>query len=185
MIDRSRVVSVFGGSAPKAGSEAYEAARELGRRLALAGFAVATGGYGGVMSGASQGAAEAGGHVIGVTCAQIETWRGDLMANRWVAEEIRYRTLRERLHHLVASCEVAVAMPGGIGTLSEIALTWSLMQTREIPRKPLVLVGRLWRETFSTFLREADGYIHPHDGELMALMPDVDAAMGVIEMMAK
>lgn len=184
MSDKRRIVSVFGGSAPQVGSEAYGAAWELGRRLAETGFSVATGGYAGVMAAASQGAAEAGGHVIGVTCELIENWKG-LKANRWVAEEIRFRTLRERLHHLVEFCDVAVAMPGGIGTLSEIALSWSLMQTSEIPHKPLVLVGQAWQETFSTFIRESDGYIHAEDSELIALMPDVEAAMGVIRLMAK
>ncbi len=166
------IVSVFGGSAPRPGTPPYEAARTLGAALAHAGWTVATGGYSGVMEAASRGAAEVGGHVIGVTCGLIEDWKG-LRANAWVKEEIRFPTLRERLSHLVEFCDAAVAMPGGIGTLSEVALTWSLLQTGEIKRKPLVVVGRVWSETVSTFLRESDGYLHEGDVELIHVARDI------------
>jgi uncharacterized protein (TIGR00730 family) len=172
----ARIVSVFGGSAPRPGSAAYEEARALGEALARNGWTVATGGYSGVMEAASRGACEAGGHVVGVTCTLIEDWRS-LQANAWVREEKRFATLRERLYHLVEFCDAAVALPGGIGTLSEVALTWSLMQTKELKPKPLVLIGQVWRETMTTFVREADGYLHPGDKELLYLAGDVEAAV--------
>ena len=168
----SPIVSVFGGSAPRPESAAYAEARALGGALARAGWVVATGGYSGVMEAASRGAAEAGGHVIGVTCGLIEDWKG-LRANAWVKEEKKFPTLRERLLYLVEFCDAAVALPGGIGTLSEVALTWSLLQTGEIKRKPFVVMGRLWSETVSTFLRESDGYLHAGDAELIRVARDV------------
>jgi uncharacterized protein (TIGR00725 family) len=64
-----RTIAVFGSSEPKPGSEAYETARAVGRLLASRGARVANGGYGGVMEGASRGAAETNGAVVGVTCA--------------------------------------------------------------------------------------------------------------------
>ena len=68
-------VTVFGGSKPHAGSQAYAQAQRLGELLALAGCTVLTGGYIGAMEAVSRGAAEAGGHVIGITCDEIESWR--------------------------------------------------------------------------------------------------------------
>lgn len=171
-----RVISVFGGSTPPDSSLAYAEARQLGRLLAGAGFTVATGGYSGTMEAASRGAAEAGGHVIGVTCGLIPNWRGRFGANRWVAEEIPYGSLRERLYHLVEKCDAAVALPGGIGTLSEVALTWSLLQTGEIPGKPLVLIGGGWQASLTTFYRSANGYMEDEDWRLLHFAPDVDAA---------
>ncbi len=171
-----KIASVFGGSAPKPRSAAYDEAVLMGRLLAQAGFAVATGGYTGVMEAASRGAAEAGGHVIGVTCGLIENWREGFAPNRWVKEEIRFASLRERLYHLVTFCDAAVALGGGIGTLSEVSLMWSLMQTGEIKRKPLVLVGPLWHGTFKEFLARADGYIPERDRRLLSF---VDAPGGV------
>jgi hypothetical protein len=175
-----RIVSVFGGSKPQPGTPPYEEARRVGARLAQAGWTVATGGYSGVMEAASRGAAEAGGHVIGVTCTAIAQWR-DLRPNPWVKEEIPFTRLRERLYHLVEFCDAAVALPGGIGTLSEIALTWSLLQTGEIRRKPFVVVGRVWSETVTTFIREADGYLHPGDHELLRVVDNLDDVARHIE----
>ncbi len=172
----AKIVSVFGGSAPRPGTPAYEAARLLGAALAQAGWTVATGGYTGVMEAASRGAAEAGGHVIGVTCSLIEDWKG-LRANPWVKEELKFATLRERLGHLVEFCDAALALPGGIGTLSEVALTWSLLQSGEIRRKPLVVVGEVWRQTVATFVRHSDGYLHPGDAELVTVAQDGEEAV--------
>jgi hypothetical protein len=176
-----KVVSVFGGSAPKPNSDAYQEALNMGRLLAQAGYTVATGGYGGVMEAASRGAAEAGGHVIGVTCTLIEDWREGLVANQWVKEEIRFGSLRERLFHLVSFCDAAVALRGGIGTLSEVSFMWSMVQTGEIERKPLVLVGRMWRETLETFLNHADGYVRPGDKSLLAYAQQVDEVVNVLK----
>lgn len=144
------IISVFGSSAPRPGSAAYEEARVVGRLLAEAGYAVATGGYSGVMTAASQGAAEAGGHVIGVTCTQIEQFR-PLGPNSWVQEEIKYETLTDRLLHLVKNNDGMIVLPGGIGTLSEMALAWSFLQVGEIEPRPLALLGRLWQKTIQQF----------------------------------
>ena len=139
----SKIISVFGSSAPLSGSTDYETARTVGRLLAEAGYAVATGGYGGTMAAVSQGAAEASGQVIGVTSEQIESFR-IMGANQWVTEEIRYETLQERLLHLVNHNDGMIALPGGIGTLSEMTLAWSFLQVGEIPTRPFALLGRFW-----------------------------------------
>ena len=146
-------ITIFGGSQPKPGSPAYEEAYELGKFLALDGHTVVTGGYMGTMEAASRGANEAGGHVIGVTCADIEAWRGT-RANAWVKEERRFATLQERLNELIGICEAAIALPGGPGTLAEVALTWNLMIIDSIPRKPLILIGDGWKNVMENFLRE-------------------------------
>src|SRR5512145_1976234 len=102
-------VSVFGGSQPREGSAAYDEALNLGRLLAKRGHVVLTGGYIGTMEAVSRGAAEAGGHVIGVTCEEIEKWR-NVGANRWVKEERRQKTLNERLQALIEGCDAALAL---------------------------------------------------------------------------
>jgi uncharacterized protein (TIGR00730 family) len=148
----STVIAVFGSAAPQPGSVDYDRAYGLGRLLAEAGYVVATDGYSGTMAAVSQGAHDAGGHVVGVTCGQIERFR-PLGCNEWVKEEIKYDTLRERLLHLVTHNDGMVVLPGGIGTLSEMALAWSFLQTGEIQRRPLVLLGDMWRRTVEAFAR--------------------------------
>ncbi len=178
MTTGQKVVSVFGGSAPAEGSPAYEEARRLGRLLAEAGLAVATGGYTGVMEAASRGAAEAGGHVIGVLTALFDDLRPG--PNRWVKQQFKYDTLRERLIHLVEQCDAAIALPGGVGTLSEVALTWSLLQTREIAAKPFVLVGSNWRHSLTGFYSGAQNYIQEPHWRLLQFAEDVDGAARIV-----
>src|SRR5512140_2583777 len=97
-------ITIFGGSLPKPGSTDYQNAIELGRLLANAGHTVLTGGYIGSMEAVSRGANEAGGHVIGVTCEEIERWR-TVKPNRWVQEERRFDTMQERLNELIRACD--------------------------------------------------------------------------------
>ena len=89
-----------------------------------------------MMEAVSRGAHEAGGHVIGVTCEDIEAWR-PIKANAWVMEEIRKKTLVERLHTLIHESDAAFALPGGAGTLTEISLMWNLMIVESLHRRPL------------------------------------------------
>jgi uncharacterized protein (TIGR00730 family) len=180
VVTAPKVAAVFGGSQTAPGSPVYEAARLLGGELARAGWTVMTGGYAGVMEAASRGAAEAGGQVVGVTCERIEAFRPGLRPNAWVKEEVKYATLRDRLYHLVEHCDAAIALPGGVGTLSEVALTWSLLQTGEISRKPLVVVGRAWAETVATFVREAGSFIYPDDAKLVRTVDSVAEALQVL-----
>ncbi len=166
MTNQPKVISVFGSAAPKPGAADYEAARSVGRLLAEAGFTVQTGGYSGVMSAASQGAREANGHVIGITCAQIEQFR-PMPANPWVAEEIKCQTLRERLLYLVDNCHGAIIMPGGVGTLSELALIWSFVQVGEISARPIITVGGLWQRTLAAFI--AGDYVRDEYQKLVTI----------------
>lgn len=152
------LISVFGSHAPRPGSVDYELAREVGRRLAMNGFGVATGGYSGTMAAVSQGAAEAGGFVLGITSGQIEKIRRAKL-NPWVTSEIRYDTLSARAIHLVTNNDGIIVLPGGIGTLSEFALAWSLVQAREIPLRPLILLGEMWHHFIDRFVNPE--YITP------------------------
>jgi hypothetical protein len=147
------VVTVFGSNTPAAHSAGYQEAYELGKLLGQAGYTVATGGYYGTMEAASCGAKKAGAHVIGVTTGRFDD-RG-LTPNQWVDEEIKFPTLFQRLHYLVTCSDALVALRGGVGTLSEVALTWSLIQVGEMPRKPFVLVGPQWRQIMETVFRES------------------------------
>jgi uncharacterized protein (TIGR00730 family) len=174
MADKHKVISVFGSSAPRPGSADYEAARRVGRLLAEAGFTVQTGAYSGVMAGASQGANEAGGHVIGITSAQIEQFR-PIPPNPWVIEEIKYKTLQERQAHVVIHCDGAVVMPGGIGTLAELSMMWSLVQVGEVSPRPIVTVGGLWQRTLAAFFDEA--YLKPAHQQLLTVVRTPDEAV--------
>jgi len=173
-------ISVFGGSQPREGDSAYEEAMLLGRLLAERGHTVLTGGYIGTMEAVSRGAYEAGGHVIGVTCDDIEAWRA-VKPNQWVKEERRKKSLLDRLQVLVEECDAALALPGGAGTLTEIALTWNLMIVESRHRSPLILIGRGWQSTFDQFFNEFDVYISAKQRELVQFAEDVKTAVDKLE----
>jgi uncharacterized protein (TIGR00730 family) len=173
-------VSVFGGSQPKSNTPAYHEAYILGKLLANGGHTVLNGGYIGTMEAVSRGAAEAGGHVIGVTCEEIEHWR-TVGPNPWVKEEWRKTTLLERLQTLVENCDAAIALPGGPGTLTEIALTWNLMIIASTPPKPLILVGAGWQAVFGELLSSLGDYSPPQQRRLLQFVPDVQAAMALLD----
>lgn len=171
------ITVVFGSNSPKEGELDYAAARQLGGLLAQAGYVVATGGYFGTMEAASRGAKEAGGHVIGVTTSIFDGVR--LRPNAYLDEEIKFPTLFQRLHHLVTMADAWVALPGGIGTLSEVALTWSLLQVGEVRRQPFVLVGELWRKTIGEYSN--DYYVRPQYRELVRYADDVGQVVELLK----
>ncbi len=172
-------ITVFGSASPIAGSSEYEQARHLGELLARAGHTVLTGGYMGTMEAVSRGAAEAGGHTVGVTCDQIEKWR-TVKANAWVREERRFESLRERLYCLVESCDAAMALPGGVGTLAEIAVMWSQMQTQALPARPLILIGDGWQQVFRTLFAEMESNIPSGHRALLSFTPDNETAVSML-----
>lgn len=174
MDNTHKIITIFGSGAPRPGSADYETARTLGRLLAQAGFVAQTGGYDGTMAGVSQGANEVGGQVIGVTCPIIDQFRS-MPTNQWVTKEVRCRSLRERLLYLLDYCDGAIVLPGGIGTLSEIALLWSFVQVGEVSPKPIIAIGGLWQRTLAAFIDE--NYIRPEHRELITLARTADEAV--------
>ena len=172
-------VTVFGGSQAKPGDQTYREAYLLGSLLANAGHTILTGGYIGVMEAVSRGAAESGGHVIGITCDEIEKWR-PVGPNPWVKEERRYPTLRQRLFALIDNCDAAIAMPGGIGTLAEIAEIWSHVQSQSITPRPIILVGSGWKQTITTLYSAQDKFIPTRYRELLTFAENSQSALDVL-----
>jgi len=113
-------------------------AHKLGMLLAEAGFVIVTGGYGGLMAAVSRGAHEMGGRVIGLP---MQHWAG-VEPNPWNAELRWSADYGTRISHIL-HCDAVIALPGGVGTLSEMAMVWAASQTEE-RALPLVLLGDCW-----------------------------------------
>ncbi|HEX5422105.1 MAG TPA: LOG family protein [Candidatus Acidoferrales bacterium] len=135
----ARTITVFGSSRPRPGDPYYEEARQLGGALASAGFAVCSGGYGGVMEAVSRGAKEAGGKTLAVTAKFFRS-----RANPWVDEEISVETWQERLFELIRRGHGYVTCRGGTGTLVELAVVWEMINKGVMKRKPVVALGSFW-----------------------------------------
>jgi uncharacterized protein (TIGR00725 family) len=109
-----KIVAVIG--AGQGDAQLRQRAYEVGERLARAGLIVATGGLGGVMEGASAGAASAGGLVVGILpgCSTAE-------ANAYVQVPVATGIGEARNAVLVHTADGLIAIGGEYGTLSEIA----------------------------------------------------------------
>jgi uncharacterized protein (TIGR00725 family) len=113
-----KIIGVFGGGNINKTQAEWKTAYEVGRGIAQSGGVVLTGGLGGVMHAASQGAKEAGGITIGV----LPGSRTTTPPNQYVDFAI-YTGMGEARNIInIKSCDAAIAVGGEYGTLSEIAL---------------------------------------------------------------
>ena len=150
-----KTITIFGSSLPGEGSSAYDDARRLGRLIAEKGYAVCNGGYGGLMAASARGAREAGGHTVGVTCT---VWSGK--ANPWIVDEIRAGSFIDRLMGLIGRGDAYVVLPGGTGTLAELALVWEMMNKSALARtvggrKPLLVMAPYWQPVIDCLGQES------------------------------
>lgn len=137
-----KTITIFGTSRAQAGDVIFTLAMETGRLLAQAGFTIANGGYGGTMLATAKGADEAGGETIGVTCSAFKSSK----ANKYVTREIVTKSLDERLDTLVKLGQAYIVLPGGTGTLLELAKVWELKNKGFLKAdKPIILLGEFWK----------------------------------------
>ena len=135
-----KIVTVFGSSRPNPGDPDYDEALGLGKALAQGGFAVCSGGYGGVMEAVSRGAKDAGGKTYGVTAEFFKR-----NANEWIDVEVRKKTWEERLFSLIELADGFVACKGGTGTLVELAVVWEMLNKSVMGPKPFAILGDFWQ----------------------------------------
>ena len=134
-----RVITVFGSSRPREEDADYQEAFQLGCALGKAGFAVCTGGYGGVMEAVSRGAKTVSAMTHGVTTEFFAA-----RANAWIDQEIRVDSWQQRLFELIRIGDGFVACKGGTGTLAEIAVVWEMLNKAVMAGKPFVVLGDFW-----------------------------------------
>ncbi len=168
-------ITVFGSARIGADSIEYQEALRLGRILAERGDVIVSGGYGGIMEAVSRGAREAGGQVVGVTVAP---WIGRLIPNIYLSEERSAQTLFERLDALIES-DGLIALPGGAGTLGEVALAWNLRQMDLMPAKPVILIGDRWRALVEVVREQL--IINDGDLALLTMVDTVEEAVEALE----
>lgn len=155
-------VTVFGSARFHEDHRYYALAREVGRRLGLAGFTVMTGGGPGIMEAANRGARDAGAPSVGCNIVLPQEQRPNPYLDCFV--ELRYFFVRKVM--LVKYSYAFVVLPGGFGTMDEIFECATLIQTGKIRSFPLVLVGRDYWRPLLEFLEQTmvrEGTILPAD----------------------
>lgn len=172
-------ITVFGSARFKEGHPYYELAREMGKRISQAGFAVMTGGGPGIMEAANRGAKEANGKSVGCNIILPFEQEPNPYLDFWV--NIRYFFVRKVF--LLKYSYGFVVMPGGFGTLDEFFEALTLIQTKKIENFPVVLMGRDYYQPLvdMAFKMRDEGTISPEDMRLVFLTDSVDEAIAYIE----
>jgi uncharacterized protein (TIGR00730 family) len=175
-----RAVTVFGSARTSPDHPEYAQGRELGGKLAEAGFAVITGGGPGAMEAANRGCSEAGGFSVGLGI-ELPFEQG---LNDWVDLGINFRYFFARKTMFVKYSQAFVCLPGGFGTLDELFEALTLVQTKKVTKFPVVLLGtEYWGGLYdwisTTVL--SSGKIGEKDVALLHLTDDVDDAVKIVQ----
>jgi uncharacterized protein (TIGR00725 family) len=165
-------IAVLGSARIGPGDPRHADAARLGNLLARQGWTVLTGGYGGLMAAVAGGAAAAGGHTVGLP---MRAWT-HLTPDPSCAE-LRWSTSYPQRIGYLLSARVAIALPGGIGTLAEASAVWAAVQT-EPGAAQLVLVGPAWRRLVGAFASEL--VIGEQDLALPAIADEINAVIPAI-----
>jgi uncharacterized protein (TIGR00730 family) len=172
-------VTVFGSARFAQSHPYYGLARDVGKRLAEAGFTVMTGGGPGIMEAANRGAKDVGGRTVG---CNIEL-PVEQKPNPYLDECIDFHHFFVRKVMLVKYSYAFVVLPGGFGTLDEVFETVTLIQTDKIRDFPIVLMpSDFWNPLIQLMKNTllARGTIDEGDFELMNVVDSADDAVALI-----
>lgn len=143
-------VTFFGSSRFTSDNKYFKLAYELSSRIASElKYAVVSGGGPGIMEAANKGAFEAGGSSLGIV---IKLPQQD--NNHYLSDFREFSFFFDRKVVLTFSAETYVFFPGGFGTLDELFELITLVQTRKIPKVPIILVGSEYWNKLHEFIRE-------------------------------
>jgi uncharacterized protein (TIGR00730 family) len=174
-----RAITVFGSARVSEGDVVYEKAREIGRLLALEGYAVITGGGPGVMEAANRGCQEGGGLSVGCNI-ELPQEQG---LNAYVDLGVEFRYFFARKTMFVKYADGFVIMPGGFGTMDELMEALTLIQTGKIEHFPVVLVGTEFFGGFVDWIKAtllAGNMISPGDIDLIQVTDDPKEVIEII-----
>lgn len=131
-------VTFFGSARTKSSDKAYKQARYLAGKICREGYAVITGGGPGIMEAANRGTFETCGYGIGFN---IEL-PFEQVINPYVTHGVNFHYFFTRKLAMTFSSEAYVYFQGGFGTLDELFEIITLIQTKKIPKVPIILVGK-------------------------------------------
>jgi uncharacterized protein (TIGR00730 family) len=148
----NKTVCIFGSYKDLSKKEKSEIIR-LGKMLAQKGLTVISGGFGGTMEDISRGAKSGAGKTIGVTWYK---WEKPIYskANPFIDEEIVAQSLFERIDIMLKKADAFIVLPGGTGTLLELAAVLEHLNKGLINPKPVIMLGDFWKTALACLKNE-------------------------------
>jgi len=170
-------VSIFGSARIRPGHRWYDSTVDIARRLSDAGFTVISGGGPGIMEAANRGAFDGPSPSVGLNIELPHEQTGNPYQNI----SLRFRHFFARKVAFAKYASAFVAVPGGFGTLDELAEVLTLVQTRVGRHIPIILVDSAFWRGLLDWMRDSlldNGLISPEDLDLMTV---VDEPAEVVE----
>jgi uncharacterized protein (TIGR00730 family) len=178
--DIGPAVTVFGSARTPPEHPTYTLVRAVAAALGRAGYAIITGGGGGLMEAANRGARDAGAVSVGCNI-ELPT---EQHQNQFVDIGLRFSHFFARKVMFVRYASAFVIAPGGFGTLDELFEALTLIQTATIRHFPAILVGDGEWSGLLDWLRAralADHRIDERDLDALHVLRDPDQIVAVVK----
>ncbi|MGD8711102.1 MAG: TIGR00730 family Rossman fold protein [Ectothiorhodospiraceae bacterium] len=172
-------VSMFGSARTPPDHPWYRLAEEISQALSDAGFSVVSGGGPGIMEAANKGAFAGKSPSIGLNI-QLPQEQG---GNPYQDISLNFRHFFSRKVMFVKYASAYVVLPGGFGTLDELAEILTLVQTGKTRRIPIILVESSYWNGLIDWFRDvlaANGTINPEDLDLFRVLDEPQAVVDAI-----
>ena len=175
-------VAIFGSARTKPTHPHYLQAVEVGEKLARAGYGVITGGGPGIMEAGNKGAKQGEGVSVGLNIDLPFEQFHNIYIDRDHYLEFDYFFVRKVI--FVKYSQAFVIMHGGFGTLDELFEAMTLIQTKKIARRPIVLLGTTYWSGLFDWIQNVqlkEGYISASDLSLFKITDSSDEALAFID----
>jgi uncharacterized protein (TIGR00730 family) len=176
-------ISIFGSARTHADNKYYQIGVELAEKLASAGYGVITGGGPGIMEAANKGAQQGGGKSVGLNIDLPFEQNYNPYIDQEHNLEFDYFFVRKVI--FVKYAQAFVILPGGFGTLDELFEALTLIQTKKINQRPVVLVGKeYWGgliEWIKKVMLDEEHNISAADMQMFSLVDTAEEAYNYID----
>ncbi len=176
-------ISIFGSARTKEENKYYQLSVEIAEKLAGAGYGVITGGGPGIMEAGNRGAFNVGGKSVGLNIdLPFEQFH-----NQYIDPDhnLKFDYFFVRKVVFVKYSQGFVVMPGGFGTMDELFEAITLIQTKKITKRPVVLVGKAYWQGLVDWVKavmlEKENNVSPDDMKYLHTVDTADEAVKYIE----
>lgn len=176
-------ISVFGSARTKPDNKYYKMGVRVAELLAEGGYGVITGGGPGIMEAGNKGAQQGGGKSVGLNIDLPFEQNHNPYIDQEHNLEFDYFFVRKVM--FVKYAQGFVVLPGGFGTLDELFEALTLIQTKKINRRPVVLIGgEYWSgllDWIKASMLEQENNISAGDLDMFGIVDTAEEAYEYIE----